>query len=108
MRISPLNILWFAVFIIAVFGVYAVKFKAQEVGKAVVALRNQIELEENSIHVLKAEWAYLNNPDRIKSLSKKYLKTTQVTARDITSIADIETRALGKDNYIIIKTGGQE
>lgn len=36
-------------------------------------LNTSIENEKNSIRLLNAEWAYLNNPERLEKLSAEYL-----------------------------------
>lgn len=36
------------------------------------ALNESVQQEEDSIRFLKAEWAYLNNPERLEKLAKKY------------------------------------
>ncbi len=37
------------------------------------ALRETVAAEEESLRVLRAEWAYLNRPGNLEALSKKYL-----------------------------------
>jgi cell division protein FtsL len=37
-------------------------------------LQSHVQQEEESMRVLNAEWAYLNNPARLESLASEYLK----------------------------------
>lgn len=41
-----------------------------------------------SVKVLKAEWAYLNNIDRLESLSNQYLKLSKLDLKKIKKIQD--------------------
>lgn len=45
----------------------------QQAEERVAELTASIAQEEDSIRVLNAEWAYLNNPERLERLNKEYL-----------------------------------
>lgn len=62
----------------SVFGLFQVKFKVQQLYREAAELKSQLSHEKDSIHVLKAEWAYLNQPDRLQRLSKKFLDLAEV------------------------------
>ena len=47
---------------------YRVNYATQEAADRVADLRRQIAEEREAIAVLKAEWAYLNRPDRLQAL----------------------------------------
>ena len=51
------------------------------------ALKNSILQEQDSIKLLKAEWAYLNNPERIENLSRQYLDLKTPSSDAITAQA---------------------
>lgn len=52
---------------------FSVKYRVQDLEEMRVALSHEIENEQKSIHILKAEWSYLNNPERIGKLAGRYL-----------------------------------
>ncbi len=65
-------------FSFSVFGLFQIKFKVQSLHIEVAEIKKQLEHEKNSIHVLKAEWAYLNQPERLQKLSEKYLNLKEL------------------------------
>lgn len=75
----------FALFLLvfSVFGLFQVKFKVQQLHREVNELRSQLEHEKDSIHVLKAEWSYLNQPERLTRLSKKFLELEKVKSDQV-------------------------
>jgi cell division protein FtsL len=64
---------------LSVFGLFQIKYKVLDLRKDLSEINRQLEQEKEAIHVLKAEWAYLNQPDRLKRLASKHLKLEPVT-----------------------------
>ncbi len=58
----------------SVFGLFHVKHKVQNLKKELLEINRQLASDRAEIHVLEAEWAYLNEPSRIKKLAEKYLQ----------------------------------
>ncbi len=71
-------ILVFSLLSFSVFGLFQIKFKVQQLHRDALILKSQLAHEKDSIHVLKAEWAYLNQPDRLQRLSKKFLDLSEI------------------------------
>lgn len=65
------------------FGLFQIKFKVQNLHREVAELKKQLEHEKNSIHVLKAEWAYLNQPERLQKFAEKFLNLSEVNPDQI-------------------------
>ena len=65
------------------FGLFQIKFKVQNLHREVAELKKQLEHEKNSIHVLKAEWAYLNQPERLQRFAEKFLNLSEVKPEQI-------------------------
>jgi hypothetical protein len=57
-------------------------------------INRELAANEDAIHVLKAEWAYLNEPSRIKKLSDQYLNMDYIT------IAQLKRNNEIKDVYL--------
>src|SRR3546814_13154806 len=81
---------WWMLAITAVYAMFHVTFKVDEVAADLHDLDRQILKEREAIHVLEAEWAYLNNPVRIEELAANLLPWLQPAARS-------EERRVGKE-----------
>jgi hypothetical protein len=46
-------------------------------------INRQLSADRDSIRVLKAEWAYLNKPERVENLANKYLKMSNVAVAQV-------------------------
>ena len=57
---------------ILAFWAYRVNYETQQAEARVEDLRYQIARERENISVLRAEWAYLNRPDRLRELAELY------------------------------------
>ena len=54
-------------------GLYQIKYKIQSLNQDLAGIQDAVRIEQDEIHVLEAEWAYLNRPQRLAQLSGKYL-----------------------------------
>lgn len=57
---------------------YRVNYATQEALNRVADLRRAIAAEREALDVLKAEWAYLNRPDRLRALVTAHFETLQL------------------------------
>jgi len=64
---------WFGLVIVASLALYRTSDRVQELNRQYSNINAQIEAEQQSIHVLKAEWVYLASPSRVEALAKKHL-----------------------------------
>lgn len=74
---------------------YKVKYDAQRRIGDVRQVERQIEAEKNSIHMAKAEWATLTQPQRLLQLAEHYqsqLGLTTIEPRQIVSLKDVPER----------------
>ena len=53
---------------------FRIKYEVDSLDSKHRVIKRSIQDTKESIHVLKAEWAHLNDPSRIQTLSAKYLK----------------------------------
>ncbi len=66
---------------------FYVKHQVHMVEEDLQSLQSELIETKESILVLKAEWSYLNRPERLEALNHKYLNMAEPTT---TQIADIK------------------
>jgi hypothetical protein len=69
-------------------GVHRVKAQEQQLQ----SLKTQISRESEAIRVLKAEWSYLNQPDRLQALARRHLALAPTGASQIVVLASLPIR----------------
>lgn len=75
-------------FILAIFVgfiLFKVKYEVVAIEQKLALIHQQIKREKDTIHILKAEWSHLNEPQRLQKLAEKFLdikpmKTEQIMA----------------------------
>ena len=68
-----LNICVIVALVLAAADVYKIKFESTRQAQRVAKLRMEIRREHDAIATLRAEWAKLDNPARIQSLTRRHL-----------------------------------
>src|SRR5258706_5044041 len=84
----PAFMVWMVVMVVCGFMLYKVKYQVQAVRNEVTETAREVETEKEALHVVAAEWAYLNRPQRLQTLAEKYLSSSDVT---VDQISEIET-----------------
>lgn len=68
--ITLLTILLTVVLSLALFNL---KYEVQDLANEIDSLSRAIDTDQEAIHVLKAEWSHLSNPNRLRNLTERYL-----------------------------------
>ena len=84
--------LWSLLAALVGFGLFHVKYQVQTLEDRLAKINRAIVREQKQIHVLRAEWTYLDRPERIERLAKKYLDLAPPKASQIGSIAQLPMR----------------
>lgn len=75
-----------------VFGVYRVEQRVESLRGELIAANMQLKEDKERIHVLNAEWSYLNQPTRLSQMANRHLKLEQVAAAQVKDIGEIPLR----------------
>lgn len=70
-------------------GLFFVKHEVKEQEARLSELNREIERNQEAIHVLKAEWSYLNDPARLRALSEKFLSMKVVGPAQIATLDNL-------------------
>ena len=80
------------------FWLYQVKHQAKETEETIARLEKEIKDEKEALSLLRAEWSYLNRPERVQSLSEKFagqLGLKEVEPYQIGEAEDLPDRKAG-------------
>lgn len=89
-RISA--IVWVVVLALLGIGLFQVKYNVQSKERELREVRRQIEANYNAIHVLQAEWSYLNDPLRLADLTRRHTGLVPTTPGQIGDFASLPLR----------------
>lgn len=96
---------------IAAVGLYLVKHVVEDVQRDVASLEVQVASEDESLHLLNAEWAYLNRPERLHALADRHLTLQPLDSRQIQDVgvlpAAFETPDARADSYLHATSAAQ-
>ncbi len=62
---------------------FVVKSQVQDLEGELVGYNRALTEDRQAIHVLKAEWSYLNQPARLRNLAERYLGLAAVEIRQV-------------------------
>ncbi len=71
------------------FVLFKVKCEVVETEKNISQTIANAHKEEGNIHILRAEWSYLNEPQRLKKLALKYLDIDSHKKPQVVAIVDL-------------------
>ncbi len=75
-------------------GVFRITYQVDEMEKELRALNKEILDEQETIHILKAEWSHLNDPARLEELAKKYLGLEEMRGGQLVNMDMFEKHLL--------------
>jgi hypothetical protein len=87
-----LHLLVIAALVLSAAYVYKIKFESTLQVESVARLRHQIRQERDAIAALRAQWARLDNPARLKGLAERHLPLQQMQARQIDGLDRLPER----------------
>src|SRR5690606_20347070 len=75
-------------------GLFYSKHRVQALEHELTTLQQQIVGHREAIHVLNAEWSFLNDPDRLAELSRRHLDLAPVSGSQLATIADVPEKLM--------------
>ncbi|WP_413206171.1 hypothetical protein [Rhodospirillum sp. A1_3_36] len=90
--IRPIHLIW-AVLVMGIgTALFLVAYEVEDREEELLALRHEIRETSESIHVLRAEWSYLNDPTRLERLADEHLGLAPIKPEQFTTIAQLTDR----------------
>lgn len=75
---------------------FSVKYQVQDLEQELKDLNRAIISDREAIHVLKAEWAYLNDPTRLRVIVDRYFDLEPVRPDQLATFEAVPRRALNE------------
>ena len=86
------TLLWLALAIVAGAGLFHVSYRVQSLEEELTRVNRDILREQETIHLLHAEWSYLNEPTRLAELTRRHLTLAPLAAGQMMRIEDLPLR----------------
>lgn len=81
------TILWFLIAACLGVALFMVKYEVQDREDRLAALHREILANQEAVHVLEAEWSYLNRPSNLEAMVRRHLHLVPL---DTTRLGQIE------------------
>jgi len=73
-------------------GLFQFKQEVQILDRRLAAIDRTAAVDRRAIEVLEAEWTYLNRPERLAQLAKRYLRLRHATPNNIRAWSELPLR----------------
>ncbi len=86
------TIVWLSIALAIGSGMFILKHEVQALEDELFRLNRAILAEQQAIHVLRAEWSYVNQPQRIEELARRHLELKPVRPEQLGGVSDLPFR----------------
>ena len=76
---------------------FSLKYQVQDLEDEFVGLNRSIFAERRAMHVLEAEWSYLNDPARLGALAARYLGLRPVESEQLGTLGTLSVLSSGRE-----------
>ncbi len=97
-RSSPI---WMVAAVGAAVAAFVIKYEVRSLEDELSRLENELVDRREAIHVLRAEWSYLNRPDRLTELAKRHLDLVPMAPAQMSILVDVPYRTDGLPDYVL-------
>src|SRR5258708_731412 len=86
------TLIWLLLTGLTGFGLYQIKYEVQAQEEQLARINKAVVENQEAIQVLSAEWSFLNRPDRLAEMARRYLEMSPVVPAQFTEIAKLPDR----------------
>jgi cell division protein FtsL len=83
--------IWLGVVCVVGFTMFKVKYDVQELEEQLGRVSRAIATDQDAIHVLKAEWSFLSQPNRLTDLAKRHLELAPIGTVQLGTLEQLQT-----------------
>lgn len=73
-------------------GLFMISYQVHDLEDQLDGLNRDISRDSRAVHVLQAEWAHLNDPQRLRMLAERYLGLEPIATKQLGAVEDIPWR----------------
>ena len=98
--IRVLNILLSVACVLALIGVYGLKFQSEGIASQKLELQTTITEQQNQLSLIRADWAYLNQPNYLEPIIDRHAETLDlalISSKQYKSIDELPMRPAEPD-----------
>jgi cell division protein FtsL len=99
-------VIWLIVAGAVALGLYQVKYEVQSLEEELQQVRHDIRQDRVALHVLEAEWAYLNRPERLQRLAAKHLDMGPSGAKKVAAVTALPPRISEREETVRYASAG--
>ncbi|WPZ32166.1 hypothetical protein T8K17_13035 [Thalassobaculum sp. OXR-137] len=99
------TILWFLVSTCLGVALFLVKYEVQDREERLAALHREILANQEAVHVLEAEWSYLNRPANLEAMVRRHLDLVPLDTSRLGQIEQLPIRLPGLDGTDTMNVG---
>ena len=85
-------LIWLVAIVVAALGLFHVKYQVQRLEEELDLEHRSILHRQEAIHILKAEWSYLNQPARLSDLAERHLGLAPLDSNRLVRLEDLPQR----------------
>lgn len=90
--IRAATLVWAMLAIAVGVGLFMLKYEVQGLEDELTRLNREIRADRAAIHVLEAEWSYLNDPARLRDLATRHLGMAPLAPDQVSTVAQLPLR----------------
>ncbi|RDD61284.1 cell division protein FtsL [Ferruginivarius sediminum] len=91
-------VIWLIVAAAVAVGLYQVKYEVQRLEEELGVVQSNIQENREALHVLEAEWSYLNRPARLSRLAKEHLDLQPLQPKQVAHVQQLPPRITEPEN----------
>lgn len=88
--IRPGTLAWIGAIVAVAITLFLITYEVQHLDREIRTLENAEVAETEAIRVLRAEWSFLNRPDRLAALAERHLQLSAVGTAQLTAAKTLE------------------
>ena len=87
-------VFWSVAAVATAVGLFTVKYKVQDLEERIDRTNHKIVESQQATHILRVEWAHLNESERIEALAQKHLKLESASIKQVVRLDQLKPESV--------------